>query len=349
MKKLFLPFAAVMLLLAGACSHDSFVIPIVEEDETLKDELYNPDVLIDRVATGVSDEALWHWDGKSLQSIDLKGTREGAVSFKYDNDGRVRKVVASTDKDRVINYTYLDGKLKQYVVDVDGDQQAYLAVTRNGEGRIGGADINFSGRYVLDMLERFRNGDNALMMAHPAWMPAFEHFATTLQGMGAGEESFATKDDQNFRLTLNWYKGNVASEVLDGSVRLEIDPQRVMEDLALLPDELRALVYSFLSSHSKLPVKVSFSNIVTYTYDENKNPYHGYLGDGLAARNLSKNNILTARTNGNSRVDLIIFGRDITISNRQVEKNVELTYLYNEKGYPVQIAGDGLSVITYRE
>lgn len=326
--------AAALLMLAAACSTDSFVLPIVEEDETLKDELYAPDVLIDQVALGVADKEQWYWDGKSLQRIDMTGDREGAVSFKYDDNDRVRKVTNTTDGERVINYTYADGKMHRYTVTVDGDQQASVSVTRNGEGRIGGADITFSGRYVLDMLERFRNGDNSLIAGFPA---------------GSDLQQPAAKDNQNFHLTFNWYDGNVASEVLSGTVQLEIDPQRVVEDLTLLPDELRAMVYLYLSTHNQLPVKVSFSNVVTYTFDDNKNPYHGYLGDGLTARNLSKNNILTARTNGNSRVTLTLFGRDITLSTRQVEKEVSLTYLYNNEGYPVQIAGDGLTVITYRE
>jgi len=335
MKRLFLPVAAALLMLAAACSTDSFVLPIVEEDETLKDELYAPDVLIDQVALGVADKEQWHWDGKSLQRIDMTGDRQGTVSFKYDDNGRVRKVTNTTDGERVINYTYADGKMRRYTVTVDGDQQASVLVTRNGEGRIGGADITFSGRYVLDMIERFRNGDNSLIAALPAGQPA--------------PEQPTAKDNQNFHLTLNWHDGNVASEVLSGIVQLEIDPQRVVEDLTLLPDELRAMVYLYLSTHNQLPVKISFNNIVTYTFDDNKNPYHGYLGDGITARNLSKNNILTARTNGNSRVMLTLFGRDITLSNRQVEKEVSLTYLYNNQGYPVQIAGDGLTVITYRE
>lgn len=347
MKRLFLPVAAALMMLAGACSTDSFVLPIVEEDETLKDELYAPDVLIDQVAMGVADKEQWIWDGNSLQRIDMTGDREGTVTFKYNDEGRVRKVTNTTNGERVINYTYADGKMHRYTVTVDGDQQASVSVTRNGEGRIGGADITFSGRYVLDMIERFRNGDNSLITARPAWQPALQQLANTLEEMGVVGESL-DKDNQNFHLTLNWYNGNVASEVLSGTVQLEIDPQRVVEDLTLLPDELRSMVYLYLSTHNQLPVKVSFSNVVTYTFDDNKNPYHGYLGDGITARNLSKNNILTARTNGNSRVTLTLFGRDITLSNRQVEKEVSLTYLYNNEGYPVQIAGDGLTVISYK-
>lgn len=327
MKKSFLPVVATALLLfVGACQRESLVIPIVEEDETLKDELYTPDVLIDHVAKGVADKEQWTWDGKTLRSIALTGNTEGKTTFLYA-DNRVSKVVTSTDKVRILRYTYADGKMNRYNVDVDGEQEASVTVTRNAEGRIGGADICFSGRYVLDLLNRYRNGDDALVTApNPMEKPS-----TT----------------PNFKLTYNWYDGNVASEVMNGEVRLEIDPQRVTDDLSFLPENLRMMVNLYLESHNKLPVKVGFSNVVTYTYDENKNPYHGYLGDGLTARNLSKNNILTSTSTGNIRVTFLIGSREITLFNRDINDKVELTYLYNEAGYPVQISGNSLTVLTY--
>lgn len=347
MKKSFLPVVATALLLfVGACQRESLVIPIVEEDETLKDELYTPDVLIDHVAIGVADMEQWTWDGKTLRSIALTGSTEGKTTFLYA-DNRVSKVVTSTDKVRILHYTYANGKMNRYNVDVDGEQEASVTVTRNGEGRIGGADINFSGRYVLDLVDRYRNGDDALVTARPAYRPAMEQLSTTMEWMGVSDADVDSKLDHNFKLTLNWYNGNVASEVMNGEVRLEIDPQRVAEDLTFLPDNLRLLVYTYLVSHNKLPVKVGFSNVATYTFDEEKNPYHGYQGDGLTARNLSKNNILTATTNGNIRVSLLISGREITLSNRDINDKVELTYLYNEAGYPVQISGNSLTVLTY--
>ena len=325
------------------------MIPLYDEDETLKDELYTPEVRIDRVEKGIDRVEQWQWEEKRLTGIALTGETEGSVAFQYSDD-RVEKVTTCTGEgERVLYYTYADGKVKRYTVTVDGNQEGSVAINRNGEGRIGGADIYFSGRYVLGLVDRFRNGEGTLVAARPAYRPAMEQMASTLEGMNFSEEETDPKGEENFRLVFNWYEGNVASEVMSGAVRLEIDPEGIVEDLTLLPESIRQMVYVYLLSHNELPVKLTFSNIVTYTYDQMENPYHGYLGDGLAAQNLSKNNILTARANVNIRVDLILFGREITLINRQVEQDVERDYLYNARNYPVQIAGDGLTVITYRD
>ena len=304
-------------------------------------------VYIDHVAKGVTDEEQWTWKGNTLESIALTGNTQGEIAFTYA-DNRV-SMVTNTGSQRVLRYSYAGGTMSHYSVDVDGEQEASVSVTRNSEGRISGADIYFSGRYVMDMTSRFRNGDDALITARPAYRQAMEQLSSTMEWMGVSDNDVDSKLDHNFKLVFNWYDGNVASEVMDGAVRLEIDPQRVADNLSLLPEAVQALVYSYLSSHNKLPAKIAFSNVVTYTFDEKENPYHGYQGDGLTALNLSKNNILTANTDGNIRVSLLVFGREITLSDRNVSDKAERTYLYNEKGYPVQIAGDGLTVLTYRE
>lgn len=333
-----------MLMSLVSCREDSYVIPLTKDNDVMNDEMYSPEVKIDQVKNGTVDVAQWVWNGDRLTDIRLSGNTEGTVKFSYAGD-RVKEVVTTTDEQRRLVYTYSNNMLKRYSIFIDGDQKGTALVTRNSEDRISGANITFSGQYVIDMMQRFRNGDNTLISKYA--MP--QEFATLLDGMGATLDETASKETHNFKLVFNWYKGNVASEVLNGSVRLEIDPQRVVEDLSLLSAEMRMMVYSYLSSHNQLPVKVSFTDIATYTYDEMHNPYHGYLGDGLTAKCLSKNNILTATTKANMRIDILIGSLEIPLMNRNVNQESAYTYLYNDGGFPVHIAGDGLTVIDYCE
>lgn len=347
MRKLFLSISLLAMAVAfGSCNKDSQVTPLKWDNGIPTEGVYAPEVQIAQLNIGANDVQQWQWDGTTLKRIVLTGETVGIIDFAYAG-GLLSQVTENIGNGKTTRFTYNNGQLSHIAVNIDGEREADMQVRHDQYGRTTGADIRFSGSYLLSLLRQYRNGNPDMAANEMAEWSVLGTLAEWLEHLGILDESLDNKIDHNFSLTYNWNNYNVMSEVLDGSVRLELDAQHVVDDLSLLPENIRMAIYTYLSEHNKLPVRVSFSNIATYTFDSMNNPYYGYQGNGLSVRNLSRNNILGSQANGEMTVELLIGDWSFTLYRKPINKSVDRSYHYNWKDYPIQMTGNGLTVITY--
>lgn len=322
------------------------------QTETVTGEgIYRPAVKIDRInhSDSTADE-VWVWDGDRVDEI-TSDSEEGNVSFTYDSEDRVQSItsyISGTQLGFAFGYDpqkYISG-VNVNAMNID---MASAVTTHNAQNKLSHISLTVNEELL-----------NMLLSLLP-----------TIMGDSTGNLPFSfltaapaskfTVDDQAADIDFVWTGENVSRMIISGRLNftttLNEMPTELLQTMAGDYADMIDIAINVLNlGDTPIPVQVTVSDTVDYTYDNQKNPLKGFLGHvDIAA--LSANNLLTVSGHGNANLSASLslgalgalpFNYDYPLNDLG---SASLSYTYTSDGYPhvVTDADGNTTTYTYKQ
>ena len=337
MKKLLTALCVVALLGMTACQDDEPDVDNPTGDGTEHPDtnpagegIYNPGEKISTVVYSDDRAAeVWLWQDDKLQSVNEGESCGGytpLMDFVYDG-WRLAQTTMYGDFAATVDYRYAGDKLSEVIAFADNMEAVSIGFDHNAAGKISHLSLNVNNALLNWVLQMFGGG--------------FMNIAPLTS------QSKVVVDTTTFNVNLDWQGDNVMqacfSGVVTGSVTLGEIGQMV--DLEAMLGEFASFL-SMLDDTTAFPMQVAINDTIGYTYDNQHNPYCGFLG-ALDPANLSANNALTVNTSGMATIVITVqipyMGNlPFTIPYPLPAESMVYTYTYDEAGYPLTVTdGEG--------
>ena len=350
MKKVLLTLCAVGLLSLVACKKDStdtdHPTPVTppEPEVVSGDGVFNPAAKIAQVRLNGQLSQEWVWEDGLLQTIlqaDANGNLVENNWFDYDNSRLQSMVMLVQGMPVTVDYTYLNRYLQQADATSSGIHVVDIIVDHNTNNKINHLTFNVN-NMLLNLLLQFMGSD----------------FGGGFFSKGATSAmpSKLSVDSTSINMDLEWQGDNVARQIItadiDGSVTLGEVKQMINLD-SLLGPTIGAVV-AYLPDTTTLPLHVALSDTISMTYDNQHNPYYGFLG-ALQTTGLSANNVITSDRSGTALLTVSFvtpFGAMPFTLPYPLQGGSEVySYTYNASGYPETVVDGegGVTQYTYNQ
>lgn len=352
MKKLFVAFCAVAVFAMMGCKKDPVTPtpgPAPEPNyqvEPLIEGQYNPSVKIEYVAVDGNPSEEWVWVGNQLNVVrqdDGNGSYSDAISFVYDGN-RVQE----------LNYSgsMMSGTMS---LEYDGNGISTISLVRDGEEMLS-AQVDHSEPNKISQMQATVDGA----------------YINELLGSLLGNFSFGKGGNTKLEFTGGqasvdyvWDGDNVSRMIanisVSGSVTLN-EINNVIDIRPYINSYLSSMGLSFITADmilaaigdSPMPVALTVSDTIDYTYDAKINPFRGYMGN-FDVSMLSGNNVTASNSYGQMNAVLTVsymgMGGDMPISYPVPSQTSTFTYTYNAAGFPLTVTdGDGsVTEYTYKQ
>lgn len=349
MKKLLWALCAVMLLTMSACKKDN------PEPENIPgggngggsnpptqmptgDGVFNPAQRLISIAIDGTTSEEWAWDNDVLTTImtaDDNGNMVESSWFEYDNY-RLTSTTGTLEGMPVeVSYTYNGDKLSLVSVYSGPMEVMNVVPTRNAAGKVNHLTMNINETLLAMLSQLFSDGiPDILGKMQPA--------------KGTGKFGI---DNTAFAADLTWQGDNVSQLVfnaqISGSVTLAEIRQMVNIDSLI---GTYASMLSYLSDTTPLPLTVTMADTASYIYDNQHNPFYGFLG-AFDPTNLSANNPTEITNRGTATLtltlDLGFMQLPLTFPYPMGNTTETRSYTYNAAGFPLTFTDGEGSVTQY--
>lgn len=341
MKKVLLLVCAASVLMVTACKKEKDEPAVTPGGETPQPEVpsgdgvYRPAQKISTIVYG--DERVprtWMWEDGDLMSTnesDNCGGYQELASFSYDNH-RLASMEAVVEGVPVeVGYVYNGKRLASVTASSDGTEVVDLTVTHNSSDKI----TRLSG-----------NVDETLI-------------GMLSQLMGEGMGNFFKKapgaklslGDVDITADLQWQGDNVSQMVMQASVQggITLGEVRQMVNLDSLLGSYSSLL-ALLNDTVEMPLSLVVTDTTYYTYDNNPNPFCGFLGEVnaayLSACNVTET-VSTASVSVTLTLQSMMGSLPIPFSYPIGSTTVSYTYTYDAAGFPLTVTDSEGVEITY--
>ena len=374
MKKLFVALCAVAALSMVACKKEtpkptnpSNPTPV---EQPQREGEYKPKCKISSVV--FSDNTapeIWIWDKTtglltSVNNSDYCGGYTEKASFTYTADGRVSTVTMSNIGSEI---TSLMGPLSGTMsVEYDGEYISSLTLVRDGIQLLA-ANVDHNSQHQINHMEL--DIDTAVINELLGGLMGGFNFGKGADIIAMAVRSVA-KQVSDSKLSFNsasasvdfeWTGDNVSRMVANisvtGSVTLN-EINSVVDITPYLDSFLQSFMGGMITSEMALaligdmplPVSLSASDTIEYTFDDQHNPKKGYMGT-FGAEMLSANNVTFSSTYGmmNAVLSISLMGQggDFPFSYPLPSTGKSFTYTYNDAGFPLSVTDSDDRTINY--
>lgn len=345
MKKLF-GLTLIVAAMALMCSCN-------KENGNLGEGLFQPAHKVTKIAQGGTTTQTWNWGTSKLASInDAENGIEYTFAYGGDLLSNVTMRYADGQPTENIYYTY-QGSLLSGIEIVEGSHTLMtMTVMHNADDHISSMNIDLSDYYLVQLARQMMGfGKKHKSAMDQVLSEATAHAIGEMTVMAVrgkqGQEKY-TIANKHFDLTYVWEKDNIVKETLQGNVAAS----------ATIADVADAFDFGSLSSiinqmvgDEEWPLDATVNSVTTYTYDEKSNPFQYCWNDGVSAKNLSKNNVLSSTTTGAADGTITItvpetipflggMSYPYTQTNDLGESH-QYSYSYNKKKLPTTMTVDG--------
>jgi hypothetical protein len=338
MKKVFIVFAATALALGFvACTEKENITPTggdtTPTEPTYQEGVYAPLMKIETLNYDDGTVQTWNWNGEQLMSVT-----EGNDSrqFTYSN-GRIAQVSGTMSNlmgmipnvTGVVSFTYNGNLLDKSTVNSDGTDLA-LMTFNHADGKISSVDAAVDAEYISGMLDGMMTGAKGQKI-NP-------------------KQILLDTSDNSIHAELVWEGKNVKQMVVMGNIPFELSKEAYETLKPYLPVEqaMLSLIDLYFLVSDAIPLQISISDTMDYTYDNKINPYYCYMGE-LVPANLSLNNYLTMSSHGTATISVTLTETPMKVVSQPINDYEEYTYEYNEKNYPTYVEGSKNYSITYKQ
>lgn len=353
MKKFIVALCALAMI-AGAvsCKKDDPVDP-VEDDlvvtEKLAEGIYQPAMKIASITTDIGDFEEWSWGDKNLDHITMRG-EDYPLTFSYDGD-YVSKVNGNGEEWR---YFYSSNKLSRSELWVENSKVVEMTFLHNADGKINSARIDIDESYLMEMLMGMMEGGFSFAnLLNRSVMESLAEMAK-ISAAVRNNAKFSV-GSLNVGLNLQWDGENVKNVMLNAGVAINIDTNdlNLIESLGIIPEEFSTYIamarVAMAFNGGVVPLQLELSDTVSYTYDNNRNPFYCYLGNGIDPKAFSYNNVTIEDSHGAMTGTVSLMGQNLQLINKPTNEYMEYNYEYNAKGYPTKCESDYTTTYTYKE
>ncbi len=322
------------------------------QTETIVGEgIYRPAVKIDRISHSDSTaEEVWVWDGDRVDEI-VSDNEEVSVSFTYGSEDRVQSIASYVLGPRIdfaFNYNP-----QKYISGIDlttgGINMASAVVTHNAQNKLNHISLSLNEELINMLLSMLPS----IMGDSTGNLP--------FSFLTAAPASKFTVDDQAVDIDFAWTGENVSRMIVSGHLNVTTTlnemPTELLQTMAGDYADMIDMAINVLNlGDTPIPVQLTVSDTVDYTYDSQKNPMKGFLGHVDVAA-LSANNMLTVSGHGNANISasLSLGGLGALPFNYDYPLNdlgsASLSYTYTSDGYPhvVTDADGNTTTYTYKQ
>lgn len=346
MKKIMMALCAVALLGMTACKDDDPASdnptggnggteqPDAPDTIPTGEGIYNPGRHISAVAYDDGRESeVWLWQDSKLQSIN-EGENCGGYTPLYDftyNGWRLAQTTMYGDLAATVDYSYAGDKLSEITVYAENIEAANIVFGHNTAGKINHMAISVDNTLLNWALQMFGGGFFGVTPLVP--------------------QSKMAVDTTAFSVDMAWMGDNVAQMYLTGSITgtVTLGEIQQMVDVNSILGPYASLL-AFMDDTTTLPVQVAINDTIGFTYDNQHNPYYGFLGTlnptNLSA-NLSANNATAVTTSGAATIVVMLqipyMGQmPFSIPYPLPTETLVYSYTYDATGYPLTVTdGDG--------
>lgn len=315
MKKLIFTFAMAALLMgATACHKDD-----PDENASSGEGVYNPEMRIASVEDDDGGVETWEWGSSKLASI----TSDDAVtSFDY-NGGRMSLIQTTQGNNTTqMEYTYDNGWMSKMALISDNKNLVTANIRHNADDKISGMSVTLNEDYLLDLFTTY--------------------LLPNLMSKDQGRK--LSLSNQDIQAAYVWDGNNVKQIIFSANLSAKIKMSDFTDIIGsdLLESMLGDYAYLLnLLGEAEMPLSLGVRDTLSYTYDNQKNPYYMMLADGPMAKALSANNILIEKNSGMVDIDLTLsipLLGDLPINQSiPVQFDNSWEYSYNDKGFPIAI------------
>lgn len=302
--------------------------------------IFSPAQKIDTILVDGQVSEIWNWTDNKLMNVY---SSEGDRSFTY-NGWRVATLSTIMQQVPVeATYTYSGDKLASVDAYSGNIQAVGIVFNHNAAGgKISDMSLNINSTMLGLLSQLIGNGG--------------------IPGFTKGMSKFSI-ENTDFNARLTWQGDNVSRMILDGSVSINttIDEARNlfsmmnMDSLGSFNIDSMISFFGPLLMDSNLVVTVQLADTTNYTYDNNNNPFYGYLG-ALDVTTFSANNANTMQSSGVAQMSITantLFGVQtipIPFSIPIGTRSETYAYTYNNAGFPLTVTvtdGDNASSVKH--
>ena len=347
MKKLFfltLSFLGLLSVLSS-CSK--------EVEGNMAEGLYQPKYKIQEITENSKTLSAWTWGTSKLASIsDIENHCEMTFNYTGDLLGSVLFNYNDGSEDESIYYTYGGSLLTKVEIVRGSTTLVILNVNHNASDEISNINIEISDAYLVEFaIQQMGMGGKAIThLLSPSAIEAITEIAKKFPSKN-GKYSIGNK---HFSIAYTWNDGNLIKEVLSGNVTAETSLSDIGSILDLGP--YFDMILNYINLEQDFPLSCTIHRETNYSYDENPNPLLYFWGNGIDAKNLSKNNMLNSIATGSIDATIVIAipdevpllgGTDYPYKQSfDLSGKTSFDYKYNNKHYPTTITSEG-HTITY--
>lgn len=374
MKKLFVALCAVAALTMVACKKDNpqpsnpgNQTPV---EQPQREGEFNPKCKISSlVFSDNTAPEVWLWNNAtgrltSVNDDDYCGGYIEKMRFTYTDDGRVSTVTMSNVGTGSISL--LGSVSGTMAVEYDGDYISSLSLVRDGN-QVLAASVDHNLQHQISHMEL--DIDTAIINEMLGGLMGGFNFGKSADIITMAVRSVA-KHVSDSKLAFNsasasidfeWTGDNVTSMVANisvtGSVTLN-EINSVVDITPYLDSFLQSFAGGMITSEMALaligdvpmPVSLSLTDTIEYTFDNQHNPKRGYMGT-FGAEMLSANNVTFSNTYGMVEAVLTLSlmgqGGDFPFSYPLPSSANSFTYTYNEAGFPLTVTANDDRVTNY--
>lgn len=333
MRKIITVLCAVSMFAFTACSSDD------EGSPTTPPIAQGTSGTIGSINVNGFPYEVWNWDDTALMSVTNATNGQEKVHFGYDGYGRVNTVTFSSSLD--VAGIPLNGIVRLHY---NEDKLALVKMTRNGADLFSAA-IEYSGNQITHA---------TVDLSDSMLLTVFNSVASQILGNAMGTDgNFPTINDVSTEINLDWTGNNVtslhlSSDILATTTVAELD--NLVDDFSIFGSYGALLELAAVAMpNMEIFFNITLGDTSVFTYDNNKNPYQGYMGQ-LDVSTLSANNVLTKTVSRGVEVKVSneLMGTLLERSYPLSPENVIYTYnLYNQGGYPVKVSANNGEVREY--
>ena len=355
MKKFIVALCALAMI-AGAvsCKKDDPVDPVEDDPvvtEKLAEGIYQPAMKIASITTDIGDFEEWSWGAKNLDHITGRGEEAHSVTFGYAGD-YVSKVIGNGEEWR---YFYSSNQLSSSQLWVDNAKVIEMSFDHSADGKINSARIDIDESYLMQMLGGMIGG-GGFPFANLLNRSAMESLAEMAKISAAVRNNAKfSVGSLNVGINFQWDGENVKNMMLNAGIAINIDTNdlNLIESLGVIPEEFSTYIamarVAMAFTGGVVPLQLEMNDTVSYTYDNNRNPFYCYLGNGIDPKAFSYNNVTIEDNHGAMTGSVSLMGQNLQLINNPINDYMEYNYEYNAKGYPTKCESGNIVTLTYLE
>lgn len=330
MKKIIVALCAFSALSLSSCKKDS--------NDQMQEGVYNPEARIMEIYDDGTLAESWNWADGHLMSISTPGENgnEEKTVFTYSGN-RVATVTTTSPLSAIVTVNYTGDYVSSLVANNHGIQLVNATVAHNGDHKISHVDMDIDEtmiNYMIGLLQNNNEAFNRQPLTRLLGRPVTEELVR-FASLSLRNERKINVDSINVGLDFAWNGSNVRQMIITANIKAGVTMEEVTHFIDL--GEYAEIVASIPGEQ---PLAVAISDTIDYTYDNMKNPLHGFLGE-LNISSLSKNNLQTSHSHGSTEIQLTItlpfIGERPFSQSRPINITTSLQYTYNETGFPVKV------------
>ena len=269
-------------------------------DEHLSEGVFQPAY---RIANLYHDDAIyqtWEWGTSKLASVE---DAEEMCTYEFSYSGDQVSAITVTYEDgkmESLNFGY-NGLLTRVEIAEGNMTTVVMGVSHNANDQVTNVSLDYSDDYIIDMATSQLLGKSVMshVLSRSA-MNGIVEMSKMLNERNAKNGAKYTVTNKHFALVYTWNGDNLVREELSGN----FSAMATINDVANIFNLGQLAAVASYFANDSYPMSYTVESRTDYTFDGKVNPTRYYWGKGIAPSNLSKNNVLTATTEG--RVEMAV-------------------------------------------